>query len=169
METLSKYVIQFQKEDFKLFDRFYKETSQQVFFTIKKYIKDNMTIEDIMQDVYVKFLKKIQHVDPSQNIKSYLTTMARNASIDYLRQQHPVEYDDNHVYEAFDDQRIEKDYLWLLETLPSKEKEIVYLHVIEELKFKDIAIITDAPLGTILWRYKKAMTQLKEELKKYET
>jgi RNA polymerase sigma-70 factor (ECF subfamily) len=169
METLSKYVIQFQKEDFKLFDRFYKETSQQVFFTIKKYIKDNMTIEDIMQDVYVKFLKKIQHVDPSQNIKSYLTTIARNASIDYLRQHHPVEYDDNHVYEAFDDQRIEKDYLWLLETLPSKEKEIVYLHVIEELKFKDIAIITDAPLGTILWRYKKAMTQLKEELKKYET
>ena len=169
METLSKYVIQFQKEDFKLFDRFYKETSQQVFFTIKKYIKDHMTVEDIMQDVYVKFLKKIQQVNPSQNIKSYLTTMARNASIDFLRQHHPIEYDDNHVYEAFDDQTIDEDYLWLLETLPSKEKDIVYLHVIEELKFKDIATITEEPLGTVLWRYKKAMTQLKEALKRHET
>ena len=169
METLSKYVTQFQKEDYKLFDRFYEETSQQVFFTIKKYIKDGMTIEDIMQDVYVKFLKKIQKIDIHQNIKSYLTTMARNASIDYLRKQHPVEYDDQHVYEVYDDQMMSEDYLWLLDTLPPNEKDIVYLHVIEEQKFKDIAIIIDEPLGTVLWRYKKAMTTLKEELKKHET
>ena len=169
METLSKYVKQFQKEDFKLFDRFYGETSQQVFFTIKKYIKDTMTVEDIMQDVYVKFLKKIQQVNTEQNIKSYLTTMARNASIDHLRKSQPVEYDDNHVYEAYDDQMINEDYLWLLDTLPSKEKDIVYLHVIEEQKFKDIALVMDEPLGTVLWRYKKAMTHLKEELKKHES
>ncbi|MGB0175328.1 MAG: RNA polymerase sigma factor [Acholeplasmataceae bacterium] len=169
METLSKYVIQFQKEDYKLFDRFYEETSQQVFFTIKKYIKDGMTVEDIMQDVYVKFLKKIKKIDIHQNIKSYLTTMARNASIDYLRKHNPVEYDDQHVYEVYDDQMMNEDYLWLLDTLPPNEKDIVYLHVIEEQKFKDIAIIVDEPLGTVLWRYKKAMTTLKEELKNHES
>lgn len=169
METLSKYVIQFQKEDYKLFDRFYEETSQQVFFTIKKYIKDGMTVEDIMQDVYVKFLKKIKKIDIHQNIKSYLTTMARNASIDYLRKHNPVEYDDQHVYEVYDDQMMNEDYIWLLDTLPPNEKDIVYLHVIEEQKFKDIAIIVDEPLGTVLWRYKKAMTTLKEELKNHES
>lgn len=168
MTSLSTYIKQFQNGEYKLFDRFYEETSQQVFFTIKKYIHDTMTIEDIMQDVYVKFLKKIQDIKLDQNIKSYLTTMARNASIDYLRKNRPVELNDDVIYEAYDRSNVGEEYLWLIEMLPSKEKEIVYLHVIEEQTFKDIAVITSEPLGTVLWRYKKAMTQLKEELKKHE-
>lgn len=168
MTSLSTYIKQFQNGEYKLFDRFYEETSQQVFFTIKKYIYDTMTIEDIMQDVYVKFLKKIQDIKLDQNIKSYLTTIARNASIDYLRKNRPVELNDDVIYEAYDRSNVGEEYLWLIEMLPSKEKEIVYLHVIEEQTFKDIAVITSEPLGTVLWRYKKAMTQLKEELKKHE-
>lgn len=169
MAQLSVYVKAFQQEQFDLFDDFYAATSKQVFFTIKKYIKDEMTVEDIMQDVYVKFLKKINQVKLDQNIKSYLTTMARNASIDYLRKQTPVTYDDNHVYSIYDDQKMDESYLWLLDTLPKQERDIVYLHVIEEQKFKDIAAITNEPIGTVLWRYKKAMTSLKEALKTYES
>lgn len=169
MDSLTKYVLQFQKGEFKLFDKFYEETSQQVFFTIKKYIKDQMTIEDVMQDVYVKFLKKIDIIDPKKNMKSYLLTMARNASIDYLRKKHPVEYDDSHVYEVYDASNVCKDYTWLLDTLSVKEKDIVYLHVIEEQTFKNIAYIKEEPLGTVLWRYKKAMKKLKEELKQNES
>ena len=165
MPTYQTFISSFQKGQFKDFDQFYHLTSKQVFFTLKKYIQDIMLIEDFMQDVYMKFIDKIQDVDSSKNVKSYLTTIARNLAIDYLRKQKHVTLDDVQVYQAFDASQVEKDYMWLLDHLDFTEKEIVYLHVIEELKFKDIAVIVDKPVGTVLWKYQEARKKMKELMK----
>ncbi len=165
MPTYQTFISSFQKGQFKDFDQFYHLTSKQVFFTLKKYIQDIMLIEDFMQDVYMKFIDKIQDVDSSKNVKSYLTTIARNLAIDYLRKQKHATLDDIQVFQAFDASQVEKDYMWLLEHLDLTEKEIVYLHVIEDLKFKDIAVIVDKPLGTVLWKYQEARKKMKELIK----
>ena len=52
----------------------------------------------------------------------------------------------------------------LLKSLDDTSKEIVILHVINELKFKEIAKIVNKPLGTVLWIYNKAIKTLKGEL-----
>ena len=165
MQTYQSFISSFQKGQFKDFDQFYHLTSKQVFFTLKKYIQDAMLIEDFMQDVYMKFIDKIQDVDSRKNVKSYLTTIARNLAIDYLRKQKHVTLDDIQVYQAFDASQVEKDYMWLLDHLDFTEKEIVYLHVIEEFKFKDIAVIVDKPVGTVLWKYQEARKKMKELIK----
>ena len=165
MPTYQTFISSFQKGQFKDFDQFYHLTSKQVFFTLKKYIQDIMLIEDFMQDVYMKFIDKIQDVDSSKNVKSYLTTIARNLAIDYLRKQKHVTLDDIQVFQAFDASQVEKDYMWLLEHLDLTEKEIVYLHVVEDLKFKDIAVIVDKPVGTVLWKYQEARKKMKELIK----
>ncbi len=165
MQTYQSFISSFQKGQFKDFDQFYHLTSKQVFFTLKKYIQDAMLIEDFMQDVYMKFIDKIQDVDSRKNVKSYLTTIARNLAIDYLRKQKHVTLDDIQVYQAFDASQVEKDYMWLLDHLDFTEKEIVYLHVIEEFKFKDIAVIVDKPVGTVLWKYQEARKKMKELMK----
>ena len=165
MPTYQTFISSFQKGQFKDFDQFYHLTSKQVFFTLKKYIQDIMLIEDFMQDVYMKFIDKIQDVDSSKNVKSYLTTIARNLAIDYLRKQKHATLDDIQVFQAFDASQVEKDYMWLLEHLDLTEKEIVYLHVIEDLKFKDIAVIVDKPVGTVLWKYQEARKKMKELIK----
>lgn len=165
MQTYQSFISSFQKGQFKDFDQFYHLTSKQVFFTLKKYIQDAMLIEDFMQDVYMKFIDKIQDVDSHKNVKSYLTTIARNLAIDYLRKQKHVTLDDIQVYQAFDASQVEKDYMWLLDHLDFTEKEIVYLHVIEEFKFKDIAVIVDKPVGTVLWKYQEARKKMKELMK----
>ena len=165
MQTYQSFISSFQKGQFKDFDQFYHLTSKQVFFTLKKYIQDAMLIEDFMQDVYMKFIDKIQDVDSRKNVKSYLTTIARNVAIDYLRKQKHVIVDDIQVYQAFDASQVEKDYMWLLDHLDFTEKEIVYLHVIEEMKFKDIAVIVNKPVGTVLWKYQEARKKMKELMK----
>ena len=98
-----------------------------------------------------------------------MTTIARNKSIDLLRSKKNLEYDDNHIYQLEIDYDYENKYMWLLDTLDKKKREIVYLRVIEELKFKDIAVIVEEPLNTVLWRYREAMKKLKKELKNNET
>jgi RNA polymerase sigma-70 factor (ECF subfamily) len=59
----------------------------------------------------------------------------------------------------------EIEVLDMLKSLDDTSKEIVILHVINELKFKEIAKIVDKPLGTVLWIYNKAIKTLKGELK----
>lgn len=169
MDRLSIFVKAFKSGDFKKFELFYDLVSPAIFFTIKKYIKDAMNIEDIMQEVMLKFINNIHNVDPKKNIKSYLTTIARNKSIDLLRSKKNLEYDDNHIYQLEIDYDYENKYIWLLDTLDKKKREIVYLRIIEELKFKDIAVIVEEPLNTVLWRYREAMKKLKKELKNNET
>ncbi len=165
MPTYQAFISSFQKGQFKDFDQFYHLTSKQVFFTLKKYLNDSMLIEDFMQDVYMKFIDKIHDIDHHKNVKSYLTTIARNLAIDYLRKQKHITLDEIAVYQAFDTSQIEKDYLWLLNHLDNIEKEIVYLHVIEDMKFKDIAFILDKPVGTVLWKYQEARKKMKELMK----
>lgn len=165
MPTINTYITSFQKGQFEHFDDFYRLTNKQVFFTLKKYINDLMLIEDLMQEVYMKFLNKIQDIDISKQVISYLTTMARNLAIDHLRKTQPVTFDEIKVYHALDLHQIDKDYLWLLNHLKAEDKDIVYMHVIESMTFKDIAIIIDKPLGTVLWRYQNAMKTMKEVMK----
>jgi RNA polymerase sigma-70 factor (ECF subfamily) len=165
MPTYQSFISSFRKGQFKDFDQFYHLTSKQVFFTLKKYIQDAMLIDDFMQDVYMKFIDKIHDVDSRKNVKSYLTTIARNLAIDYLRKQKHVTLDEIKVYQAFDASQVEKDYMWLLDHLDFTEKEIVYLHVIEEMKFKDIAVIVNKPVGTVLWKYQEARKKMKELMK----
>jgi RNA polymerase sigma-70 factor (ECF subfamily) len=153
----------FQKKDFKAFDAFYAMTSKQVFFTLKKYIQDPMLIEDLMQETYIKFIKNILNVNPDLEVKSYLTTMARNLAIDHLRKTKPHVYSDDILLNVLDNNQVDEDMLHLLDSLDKVDRDIIYLHVIEEMTFKDIGLLHDMPLGTVLWRYQKALKRLKKE------
>lgn len=165
MPKIETYISSFQKGQFEQFDDFYHLTSKQVFFTLKKYLNDGMLIEDLMQEVYMKFLNKIQDIDVSKQVISYLTTMARNLAIDHLRKTQFVTFDEITVYHALDHQQVDPDYLWLLTQLKPLDKDIVYMHVVEAMTFKDIAVVIEMPLGTVLWHYQKAIKKLKEVLK----
>lgn len=156
----------FQKKDYQLFDVFYDATSKQVFFTLRKYIKDSMIIEDLMQETYVKFLKHIFDIKPDGNIKSYLTTIARNLAIDHLRKSSKVEFNEAYVMDLEEHFEESHDYLYLMDVLSPKEKNIVQLHIVESMKFKDISLVEKEPLGTILWRYQKALKKMKEAYKR---
>lgn len=156
----------FQKKDYQLFDVFYDATSKQVFFTLRKYIKDSMIIEDLMQETYVKFLKHIFDIKPDGNIKSYLTTIARNLAIDHFRKSSKVEFNEAYVMDLEENFEESHDYLYLMDVVSPKEKQIVRLHIVESMTFKDISLIEKEPLGTILWRYQKALKKMKEAYKR---
>lgn len=163
MHILRTYMKQFQKNQFHHFDDFYDATSKYVFFTLKKYLKDAMLIEDLMQDIYIKFVQKVKDIQVEQFNITYLTTMARNKAIDHLRKVNQnVILDDTYIHQHVDIKEIDQDYIWLLDQLSPSDKEIVFLHVIEGLTFKEMSTLFDRPLGTLYSQYQKALTILKE-------
>lgn len=51
-----------------------------------------------------------------------------------------------------------------MKTLPLQECQIVSLHINGELKFREIADMMGIPLGTVLWKYQKALGRLRSIL-----
>jgi len=51
-----------------------------------------------------------------------------------------------------------------MKTLPLQECQIVSLRINGELKFREIADMMEIPLGTVLWKYQRAIGRLRSIL-----
>jgi RNA polymerase sigma-70 factor, ECF subfamily len=166
MDQIHAIIEELKKRNYQSFDTFYNLTKNQVFYAIINIVKDQDLAEDIMQDTYVKFLEKIEQYKSGSNPYAYLSTIARNLAINYYHQDKKIVYNDeiidhsDSLYESIEEN---EDIFKLLNILSDIEKEVVTLHVINDLKFKEIAGILKKPLGTILWIYNKAIKKLKEK------
>ncbi len=151
------------------FDQFYNETKKTVFFSIASIVKDDSIIDDLMQDTYVKFLENINKYSHT-NINAYLSTMAHNIAINYYNREKRLVHDDEIIdYQQAPQEDKENKYQYvevieLLKDLDDISREVVILHTINDLKFKEIAKIIDKPLGTVLWIYNKAIKDLKRKV-----
>ena len=149
------------------FDEFYNLTKKNVFFSIVSIVKDNYVVDDLMQDTYMKFLENINNYK-SKSINAYLSTIARNLAINYYNKEKRIIHNDEIIdYVQSDDKAPNYEYIEVLEmlkTLDDTSREIVILHTINDLKFKEIAKIVDKPLGTVLWIYNKAIKELKRKV-----
>ena len=52
----------------------------------------------------------------------------------------------------------------MYETLEGEELQVFTLHIIDELKHREIAKIMKKPLGTITWLYNKAVKKMKQKV-----
>ncbi|MFU8792849.1 MAG: RNA polymerase sigma factor [Acholeplasmataceae bacterium] len=168
MVTLKQMIRQFKQKDYQSFDIFYNQTKQKVFFAVINIIKDESLVDDVMQETYLKFLKNIDKVKSDGNVSAYLQRIARNLAIDLYNQRKKEVYG-NEIFETIpaEEEKHQEDIFEILDMLESDEKEVVSLHIINDLKFREIADMMDKPLGTVLWLYQKALKKLKEKVGDY--
>lgn len=168
MDQIHEIIEQLRKKDYSSFDTFYALTKKQVFFAIVSIVKDQDLTEDIMQDTYVKFLEKIDQYRSYENPYAYLSRIGRNLAINtYNRRKKEIISEElfetipsEEKVEVEDDQEILK----ILDYLDQDERDVVTLHIINDLKFREVADTLDKPLGTVLWIYNKAIKKLKKEI-----
>ncbi|MDY0339150.1 MAG: RNA polymerase sigma factor [Acholeplasmataceae bacterium] len=168
MDQIHEIIEQLRKKDYSSFDTFYALTKKQVFFAIVSIVKDQDLTEDLMQDTYVKFLEKIDQYRSGENPYAYLSRIGRNLAINtYNKRKKEVVSEE--IFETIPSEEVveiddDQDILKILDLLDQDEKEVVTLHVINDLKFREVAETMDKPLGTVLWIYNKAIKKLKQEL-----
>ena len=145
------------------FEALYNDMKTPVYTVIFRITRDDALSEDILQEVFVKLYTS--PLGPSvKNPRAYMFQMARNLAFDGMKKQtRHVSLDDisNTLYQPQDDfSRI--DIEDALKSLPAPDCEIVTLHIIGELKFREIADIMGIPLGTALWKYRQAIGKLQK-------
>jgi len=75
----------FSKIDEEKFSKLYDEHSENIYRFLLSKTRNTEDALDLVQEVFSKIFEKINILDESRNIKSYLFTLANNKCIDYFR------------------------------------------------------------------------------------
>lgn len=150
------------------FSYIYEKYKPLLMFIASRYIKNETDIEDIVHNTFVEFFKNINNIHTT--IKSYLSVCCKTNSLDYLRAKGKVIYVETEKLSYIVDETIKiydcnDNYIELIENmklyLTKEDITIILLHLIDDLKFDDIALKLNQKVKTIKTKYYRA-------LKKYQ-
>ena len=158
-----------QNGNIEAFDNIYYQTKNIVFYTIFMILKDYQLSEDIMQDTYLKALSKIHTYKRKAHFKSWLITIAKNLAINEFnrrKREMLIDLSENEYLLGSSASTVENEILinQIFKVLSDTEKEIVLLHVIGDLKHREIGKLLNKPIGTVTWIYNKAIKKLQDEV-----
>lgn len=162
--VLKELLEEFRNGDLDAFTKIYTELKVPVYTIIYRILYNHMVTEDVIQEIFLK----IYNTPPSKNIdnpRAWIFQMSRNLAIDYkrkIRNSEPLSYKieaKNSSLENSISTRL--DIESALKLLDAEDREIVTLRINGDLKFREIGEITKIPLGTVLWRYRKAIDKLR--------
>lgn len=164
--VLAQKLAQVRCGDKAAFEEIYRQLSTPLFTVILRIVQNRAAAEDVFQEVFVK-LYQTPPPDTVANPRAYLFQMAHNLAIDSLRKLRPTsEWESVQLGHMQEEQMAEKlDIEQAMGTLDCTARQIVSLHLNAGLKFREIASIVGLPLGTVLWKYQKAIKALQAYLK----
>ena len=140
----------------------------QLLFFISKRVDDPQIAEDILQDVFIKILSKINSLEDSTKLQSWLYQIARNTIADYYRKK---KKEDNLsiLFQAEDDvtdlDAMKEAESWIglyVHTLPKNFRDAL---VLSELKGLSITQVAEK-LGISYTNARARITRGRKQLKK---
>ena len=137
--------------------------------------------EDLFQETWIRVLERGHQYDGIHEFSTWLYTVARNLTIDYLRKKRPASLDglmDDEEHAPLDPadtrpmawevvqqheqaERISKALIGI----PAAYREAIMLRFQEELDLEEIAAVTGAKLGTVKSRLYRGLNLLMSRLK----
>lgn len=148
----------------KLVDKY----NRPIFFHIRKMIKEQEMVEDLVQEVFIKAFKNLKTYSNEYAFSTWLYRIATNHTIDYLRKKKlktfsindPIRTKDGDMEvqlpdESFatDEPIIKKERKAIVQNaianLPEKYRAVIQMRHMEELSYDEIATELDLPLGTV--------------------
>ena len=86
-KNLDRHIQKYLDGDSYEFDYIYEETKKYVYLSIYTYIKNQMTIDDLMQDTYMKAIDNLKSYKIGTNFYAWISIIAR--TVQHLQSWHP--------------------------------------------------------------------------------
>lgn len=126
------------------------------------YVKDIQKAEDIVQDVFIKFYKSLARFEGRSSIKTYLYRIAVNECHNYLKSWHYRRLEITEKINVWKKRvSVEEEYLQreknqkieeLVNSLPIKYREVIWLHYYVELSVTEMADVLKCSVNTVKTR-----------------
>lgn len=172
--------------DVRCFDEIFDRYHQQIYNFIKKQVNDHESVEDLVQEVFLRVYKSSKNFDVTKKFSSWVYKIAlnevkrhwkRTGSRQTFSLNTPLgdEGGESERGDLLEDQRItpevstdtelfSRNLKQLIDKLPEKQKVVVVLKIYNDLTFEEIAEICDCPLSTVLSRMRYAVSKLRRWL-----
>ncbi len=151
--------------------------------------RDRHVAEDLLQETFLKAFRAYPRFEEGTNLRAWLFRILTNTYISTYRkrQRSPLETDLDDVEDLYlyrrlaasglnrsaEDAALERltapEVLAALDELPEQFRLAVLLSDVEQFSYKEIAEITDVPIGTVMSRIHRGRKALQKALAPYAT
>ncbi len=155
------------------FKKLVKQNLRSVYNLAYRYANNKNDAEDITQEAFLKAWKNVKKFDAQKNFKTWVLTIAKNTTFDFLRKRKSLVFSDMENSEGenktlenienpsplpneiFEQKELAKNLNLAFEKLPPNFRAVLSLHYNEELAFEEIASILEKPMNTVKsWHYR---------------
>ncbi len=150
-------------------EELYRLSQQAVYAFTLSILKNPQDTQDIVQETYLKVRAAAHLYQPRGKPLAWLFTIARNLSLNYMRdnsrtvsiEEGSNSPDDYSMIDDIEDRIVLASAMGLLD---ESERQVVLLHIVSGMRHREIAENLNQPISTVLSRYSRAIGKLKRHL-----
>ena len=168
------------------FDELLQRYNTKIFSYIFSVVNDRNQAEDLLQEIFYKVIVGLKEGKYTNLgcFKYWIMSITRNILIDYFRKNRILFSEPNKdndlcmLYEEsltdkshetqMIDVQLRADAVKLMNRLPERQREVVYMKFFEDKSFKEIAEQTKVSINTSLGRMHYAIINMRRMAKKYD-
>jgi len=154
------------------FGKIYETFAPVLYRRLLRLLKDTDTVEEILQDTFLKLWEKRAHIDPEQAFTTYLYRIADHLAIDVFRRisrdkalQQELWASTISFYLHTEETVLAKEQQQLISTaierLPPKRKQILILCKLEDKSYQEVAELMGISVSTVSNQLVKAIKEIK--------
>jgi RNA polymerase sigma-70 factor (ECF subfamily) len=152
--------------------RIYLKYSDYLLTLAAALLKDVNTAEDVLHDVFCRFIESREKLRLAGSLKSYLGTCIVNLARDRLRARklQPCELSETTVADTSGPENCAifgeeaGNLSHAIEQLVCEQREVIMLHLRGGMKFRQIAGLQDVSINTVKSRYRYGLQKLRKTL-----
>ena len=148
----------------------YELTYRPIFALLLSLTHNYQDAEDYLQETYIKIRQGAHLYTPRGNPMAWMMKIAHNLYVSGCRsnaRQSGISLDDISADIPFEQiEGVEERLLLenMFEKLGDEERTVILLHLVYEMKFREISDILSKPLGTVLSLYHRGLKRLKSSV-----
>lgn len=159
------------------FNLLVREYQKRLYWHIRKILLDHDDTDDVLQNVFIKVWRNLDHFKGESQLFTWLYRIATNESINFLNQKKKragIPLDDVSSFLANNlesDSYYKGDEIQLklqkaILTLPDKQRIVFNLKYFEEMKYDEMSKILETSVGALKASYHHAVKKIEDYLKK---
>ncbi|GAA4276208.1 sigma-70 family RNA polymerase sigma factor [Aquimarina mytili] len=147
------------------------DLNEELFTFILSKVKDEQVAKDVLQDSFIKVISKINQLEDTSKLTSWVYQITRNTIFDYYRKSKlkKIPIEDIHIpenqNENFEYAKLSNCINQKIQTLTTKHKEAIILTSFKNYTQKELASLLKISYSGTKSRIQKARDILKDKIK----
>jgi RNA polymerase sigma-70 factor (ECF subfamily) len=129
-------------------------------------VPDPGAADDLVQDTLERALGKFHLWKPGTDLRAWLFTIMHNVHVNQIRRRRESAVFDQETMDlpvrpSHESALAARDLQRALDRLPSEQREVLLLVVLEEMSYQEVASTLEVPIGTVMSRLSRARDKLR--------